>query len=30
MPSDLAMLALIAIWLVAFLGFIWVCQRLAR
>jgi hypothetical protein len=30
MPSDLAMLALTAAWLLLFLGLIWVCRRLAQ
>lgn len=30
MLSDLAMFALMALWLCLFLGFIWLCGRLAR
>jgi hypothetical protein len=30
MLSDLALIALMAAWLLGFLGFIWLCDRLAR
>jgi hypothetical protein len=30
MLFDLAMVALMAVWLLFFMGLIWLCQRLAR
>jgi hypothetical protein len=30
MLFDLAMIALMAVWLLFFIGLIWLCQRLAR
>jgi hypothetical protein len=30
MPSDLAVIALMAAWLLGFMGLVWLCDRLAR
>jgi hypothetical protein len=30
MLSDLALIALMAVWLLFFMGMIWLCDRLAR
>jgi hypothetical protein len=30
MLSDLAMIALMAAWLLGFMGLVWLCDRLAR